>query len=647
MDPREELTALRRMAELEAKASGQSYTPPEAPASTGGIPGQRRDWGTVAKEAYTNAPSSLAKFYGGVVQAVTHPVQTVESMGQLIGGAAYSALPQAAQDWLISTANNPEKVRQSINMARAVGGDYAKRYGSVEGFKEALATDPVAVAADFSTILSGGATATAKVAPMASTALGKAATVTNPLAPVAFGARVAKYPLGAAGQLVEAAFNPKNALYLRAAEGRAPEIINALRSAEEIVPGSVPTAAQAAADTGIVGFQKLGKSAAGVLETEYKARAADQAAAQLGTPRRVGKTPADIEAAKTTRADVTSPIYKKADETISKTDAEFTKLLDRPSMGQVMSRAAKLAAEKDMPFQIGKTAPEQRIPTSIVDEAGRPLGETVIPATYAGIPGTSVHFIKQAFDDLVRDPATFGIGASEAKAIANTRKEFLNWVEQTNKNPAYGEARETFAKLSEPINQMQVGQFLESKLTPALGEETARLRASGYATALEQAPQTIKKSTGESRFQTLEEVFKNDAQALKDLHAVRDDLARIAKSERLSTGEVQKKYNVTKSTEALAGESAVPNMINKVTTVANDVWRRLRGKINQETAVEIATEMLFPGKAADALEAAVRQQNRRQAVKKAISAPFDAVYATPAMANMMAPAQENRNALAR
>jgi hypothetical protein len=238
------------------------------------------------------------------------------------------------------------------------------------------------------------------------------------------------------------------------------------------------------------------------------------------------------------------------------------------------------------------------------------------------------------------------LAKNTANAIDSAKNTYVNWVEKNV--PAYKEARETFAAASKPIDQMQVGQFLESKLTPALGEETARLRAAGYATALEQAPQTIKKATGASRYSTLEQVFEKDPEALKALHAVRDDLARQAKSERLATGPIKKEVDVTRAAEAIAGETALPNMINRVTTVANDIWRRLRGRIDQNVAIEVAQEMLFPGKAADALEAALRQQSRRQAISAAAAAPARAAYVTPAIANMLAPQQQqqNRNALA-
>jgi hypothetical protein len=612
------------------------------------IPTGRRSYsiGDVPGQMVQNVGPSAAKFYGGVVQAITSPVQTLTGLLDAGAGALRNTLPKGVVSFIDQFDTNPQATQRAVETANAIGGMYKDRYGTYEGIKRTFAEDPVGAAADLSTLLTGGAVATTKL-PAVSGALSKAATVTNPLAPVGLAVDVVKQPIKAVGKVAKAAFDPKNALYLRAAEGQGPAIVNALRNAQEIVPGSMPTAAQAAADTGVVGFQKMGKSAAGVLETQYKGRELEQAAAAKAAARSVGKTPDDIAALEAQRTAVTTPMYKTADETLSKVDSDLVALMGRPSMDQVMSRAARLAAEKDMPFQIGKTAPEIRTPSSLVDEAGVPLGESVTPAQFATLPGTSIHFIKQAFDDLTKDPATFGIGAAEARAIGNTRGEFLKWAEQTEKNPAYKQARETFAKMSDPINQMQVGQFLENKLTPALGEETARLRATGYATALEQAPATIKKATGETRFKDLETMFKNDPEALKTLYSVRDDLVRQAKSERLMKGGVKQEFDVARATEAIAGENALPNMINNVTTLANAMWRNLRGKIDQQVAVEVATEMLFPGKAADALEKALRQQANRQAVSKAFNAPFEAVYASPASINMLGPTQQNQNALSR
>lgn len=651
-------------------------------APTGGIPGPRRSWSDVAKEAYTNAPSSLMNLYTGMAQAITSPIQTAQGLLDVGAGALQNVTPKVVKDFVNRFETNPEAAQRAVEAANAVGGEYARRYGSVEGFKNALATDPAGVAADFSTLMTGGAAATARAAPAVSKAMGAAGRVTNPLAPVGLAVNVAKYPLGAVGNVAEAVFNPKNALYMRAAEGQGPEIVNALRTAQEGVPGSVPTAAQAAADTGVVGFQKMGKSAAGVLETEYKAREAAQAAAQLQAVQKVGKTPAELEAAIKARGDEAARLYGISDEAVLPGRERQFKAV---KAGTVPAATLK-EIETGVPImaEVGRdTLTNQPILRPMTSVGGQPIYKQVAdgykydsqlndlmkrPAVQTAIDnagtiaanrgvaifdaegkltGSGAHLIKLALDDMLTPSPTTPLAKNTANAIESAKNTYVNWVEKNV--PAYKEARETFAAASKPIDQMQVGQFLESKLTPALGEETARLRAAGYATALEQAPQTIKKATGASRYSTLEQVFEKDPEALKALHAVRDDLARQAKSERLAAGPVKKEVDVTRAAEAIAGETALPNMINRVTTVANDIWRRLRGRIDQNVAIEVAQEMLFPGKAADALEAAMRQQARRQAVASAAAAPARAAYVTPAIANMLAPQQQqqNQNALAR
>jgi len=47
---------------------------------------------------------------------------------------------------------------------------FADRYGSLDAFKHSLASDPVGVAGDLSTLLSGGETAVARIGPVAKTA---------------------------------------------------------------------------------------------------------------------------------------------------------------------------------------------------------------------------------------------------------------------------------------------------------------------------------------------------------------------------------------------------------------------------------------------------------------------------------------------
>jgi len=316
------------------------------------------------------------------------------------------------------------------------------------------------------------------------------------------------------------------------------------------------------------------------------------------------------------------------------------------AMDKVISRAADLAAEKGQPFQIGQNRPAQVVPSSIVNVSGNPIGQTVIPGEVAKYPGSSLHAMKMAFDDLIKNPERFGIGAAEVGAIKGTRAQFLNWVEKNV--PAYKTARETFADQSKPINQMQVGQFLEGKLKPALGEETARLRAAGFASALESAPGTIKRATGESRFQALSEVLTPEQ--IKIVEDVRADLARARLAERQAQAARGAGPDVNLMGTEVMGSARAPNIINRTVSVANDILRRLQGKLDQKLAIELAAEMLDPASAAQALEKAMARQARGEKLAdpfKKTGKAASKVLRTPAAINMLAPERNVENEFVR
>jgi len=144
-----------------------------------------RSWSSVPLEAVQNIPSSAAKFAGGIYQAVRHPLDTAGNIADLAVGTVTSALPKPVADWMASQAN-PEQaknVARAVSTAGAVGDMYKGRYGSAEGLKETLATDPVGVAADISALL-GGAGAIARQVPRGAgvaDALSSASQFTNPV----------------------------------------------------------------------------------------------------------------------------------------------------------------------------------------------------------------------------------------------------------------------------------------------------------------------------------------------------------------------------------------------------------------------------------------------------------------------------------
>jgi hypothetical protein len=618
-----------------------------AQSSTNEIPGARRSYAVseIPEAAASNVLKSGTEFVGGIAQAIAHPLQTLQGITDVATGGVYNLMPKAVQSALNSMEQDPESQKRAIQAANAAGGYLKDRFGSWDSIKRTLAEDPVGAAADLSTLISGGATATARLAPTASKVMANAAKAINPMTPVV---AVGELPIRMAARGGEAVFNalsPKSKAYMTAAEGRAPEILNALVNAPELVAGSAPTAAQAAAPAGSTRFAALGKQASDKLPSDYFAREATQKEAQLNAIRSVGQTAEDIKAAEMARTSATDPLYKIADKTMVPADKTFTELTSRPSMDRVLARAQQLAEEKGQPFQIGTNQPAKVVPSSILDVNGKPIGSTTIPAEVAQYPGTSLHYMKLAFDDLIHDPATFGIGKNEVGAIAKTRDQFMNWFE--NKVPEYGQARELFSAGSKPINQMQIGQFLEGKLTPALGEETGRLRAAGFAGAVENAPATVKKAlTGAPRYQQLSEIMTPEQ--MKVIDGVKADLSRIAETEYMAKKGAKAGPDLLRTgSEALAGLQS-PSFLNRAATVANEIIRRLKGGVNEKVAIEIATEMLDPQVAATAL----RKAMARQAAGEKFVDPFKKPGISSekirniGVTNALAPQQENQNALA-
>ena len=144
-------------------------------------PKPERGWGDVAVNALVNAPASGAQMLKGIYETVSSPVQTAQGLGRLAYGAAQYAMPNAPFLKPEALGTTPETAERSKQEASAVADFYKNRYGSMEGFKEALATDPLGVASDVSALATGGSTAAAK-APVMANVLRKVGAYTNPLA---------------------------------------------------------------------------------------------------------------------------------------------------------------------------------------------------------------------------------------------------------------------------------------------------------------------------------------------------------------------------------------------------------------------------------------------------------------------------------
>lgn len=192
-------------------------------------------------------------------------------------------------------------------------------------------------------------------------------------------------------------------------------------------------------------------------------------------------------------------------QTVGMDDTALSSFLSRPSVRNALKEAADSAAETRSYFP---TKPGDKFSVA------------------------NLQRVKQALADAVAEPEQSGLKGSQRAEVTNTLNSFVKWF--SSRSPEWKAARLQYAEDSRPINQMQVGQYLQDKLQPALADHglNASQRAATYAQALRDAPGTIKRATGQPRYDELGQVLSPEQEA--SANAVGQSLGRSAEHERLA-----------------------------------------------------------------------------------------------------------------
>jgi hypothetical protein len=436
-----------------------------------GIPAQRRSFSDVPGEALANVGPSAVSFYKGLVTAITNPVQTVSGLLDVSAGALQNILPKDLVDLVNQIDNKPEAAKRAVDAANAVGGFYKDRYGSIDALKNTLATDPVGAAADLSTLFTGGASATTRVAPATAKVLTTAAKYTNPLAPVtaATGYGLALSAKGT-GNVVDAITGQRastragsvvrNAL---TEDGRSPqnlqEALNALRTA----PPNM-TVRQALADVASPQVQYLGQTVQA--KTAPGAALSVQAAQEADRLARLQAVTPDLTAAELARTNVSKPFYNAA----------------------------------TLPLTPINTAPlTQQLDTILAANPGNAKLVSVLNQVKAGLEASSSAQQVSSVLDNLKDL----ISSKDNKFIVKNLVDVKKTIEQAL--PGYQQAQQVFAAASPPVNQAKVLNAMTNVLEQPLG---AGERAGPFATVLGRGESALlKKATGEARYSDLSQVL--------------------------------------------------------------------------------------------------------------------------------------------
>lgn len=244
--------------------------------------------------------------------------------------------------------------------------------------------------------------------------------------------------------------------------------------------------------------------------------------------------------------------------------AGLASMLERPSIQKALSKASELARESGRGFSVGETM-------SVKDAQN----------------------MKMVLDDLIKDPKTFGLGASEVQAIQGTRGKFMEWL--ASKSPEWNAARAGYAQASKPINEMEVGQELLKALRNTRDADLP-VRASTFQAAVENAPKTIKSGTDRQVANSLEEAL-----APQNMEAVNAVSEAIARQSRLAEAG---REGAKSAMEMLRpGSVQLPNALDQRITIINALIRRASG-MGGEKAEQRVAELLVksPEKVAELLK---------------------------------------------
>lgn len=554
------------------------------------------------------APRSAYGLVKDLAGLVTSPVQSGKAAVKVALGAPL-AIAQSLSGNTDPAAYGASPFQQrAADTSRAFGSYFKERYTHP---LETAYEDPFGALLDVSGVLGlAGKGASLARLPRAGAALTRTGEVVNPLTQAGrVAGRIPSPPIvgpmvKGAVQGVQDIFNPKAAYYRGATEGQIPEIVNALQSFESEIPGYKPTTARALAGMDITKPQALTKEASDILPTEYLQRDVANKKALLNQMIKLAKTPAKLEKLKELRKETANALYAVSDQKVVPVDEKLTSLLETAS-GQAAIKVANTIASDE------QRALFSEIPVLRRDAFGGVVSSEKVPH----ISGNSLHDIKTSLDSLIKNPEQFGIAASQKKAMVGLRNKLIDWTEANI--PEYGDARRTYGEMSKPINKIEVGQYLKEKLGPSLKEDTSKMSAQQFESALKNAPSTLKKATGEDRYQKLEQIYGPDE--MKKISSITRELQAQAKMEE---GAARARGTVPALGAKAAKVKAFPSLIDRTVTIANAIISKLAGEISKKHAMEIALEMLDPQVAAAALKKMGKKAKKPSKIAPILRSPL-------------------------
>lgn len=360
-----------------------------------------------------------------------------------------------------------------------------------------------------------------------------------------------------------------------AAGNQADDAMRNMRAAQPLVPGSVPTAAEAAQNPGIAALQRTATASDPVAMNELAIRQAAQNNARLNT---IQSIVPDRAAAVTARDQTANALYRAADPMPVQVTPALANLMQRPAMQTAMQRAQTLAQNN---------------------------GEVFDPNN---LTGQGAHYIKMALDDLTNAGPAAGIGGNEIRAMQGIRTTFLRELE--SQIPEYGQARQAYAQLSRPVNQADVLGEMAERATNFRGN----LTPNAFDTSM--ADRTAQRVTGQARA-TMADVL--EPQQMQTVNNVMADLLRSDFAQNAGRGigsDTVQKMAFNNMMDASGLPSALRGFapLGVAGNLAQRAGNVFYADANKRMAQQLANALLDPQQAAGLMEAGMVTPQMQQLV---------------------------------
>lgn len=190
--------------------------------------------------------------------------------------------------------------------------------------------------------------------------------------------------------------------------------------------------------------------------------------------------------------------------------------------------------------------------------------------------------------------ASGGIPTQAAKALGNA-KTFIDNALNKSSEGLWSKYLDSYSDYSNKLNRMEIGDYLSNKLQTPLEKE----RAGAFATAVENAAGTIKKSTGIPRYEKLSDVLTS--QEVGAVNSVLADLKRSSKADELARKVGTQEAGLPSIT------AEIPSLLSRAFTVGKAAIEYLQRGNAKEYNNKMAELMADPAATAKFMTEVVKQ----------------------------------------